>query len=172
MADSVRFRTTLTWRRSPRGMAKAFAAARPKAMNALAWHWWKNILPKHFDAGAESRYRYKPRTPKYLERKLKKFGHQRPLVFTGAMERALLRSAEIRVTSKRATIKLASTAPNWLKGYISFRGKRGTGPDKWLEIKRIPDSDANELLAVANAEMKKALNEAKAPQGAGTETIA
>lgn len=65
-------------------------------------------LPLHFQNVPESRpggeWGYKPRKKKYQIRKARKFGHQKPLVATGELEQAVLRSAKVTATSKRAKI--------------------------------------------------------------------
>lgn len=159
---SVRFRTTLTWIRSPRGMAKAFKEARPKALQEMAQHWFDKILPIHFTEEGKTRYRYHARDPVYEARKLRRFGHTKPLVWTGRMQEALMQTVAIEATSKRVKIVLAPGATRkWLKGYISFKGRRGTGPDKWLEIKRIPSVDAEELSKIAAGVLREAIKSAK-----------
>lgn len=158
---SVKFRTTLTFARSPRGMAKAFKEAREKALAKIGRHWFDEILPRHFTEEAKTKYKYHARDPRYEARKLKKFGHKKPLVWTGTMQRVLMQSVAIKATSKRVSIAMAQTAPRWLKGYIAFRGKRGTGPVKWLEIKRIPADEGNELTKIAKDVLVEAIKNAK-----------
>jgi hypothetical protein len=142
-------------------MGKAFKEARTKAMKAVCDFWFQEIRPRHFTESAKSRYQYHARTKKYEERKFKRFGHTRPLVYTGTMERVLAQSVTIKASSKRGEIQMAQTADNWLKGYISFRGKNGTGPDKWLELQRIPPDEQNELAAIAAKILREAIKNAK-----------
>jgi hypothetical protein len=142
-------------------MGKAFKEARPKAMAKLARHWFDKVLPRHFEESAKSRYKYRARAKRYEDRKLRDFGHTKPLVWTGTMQRTLMQSVVIKATSKRATVAMGQTAPNWLKGYIAFKGKRGTGPDKWLEIKRIPPDEGKELAQIAKDVLVEAIKNAK-----------
>lgn len=67
-----------------------------------------NRLPLHFQNVPEARpggaWGYKARSRKYQIRKARKHGHQRPLVFSGELEQAVLRSAKVTATTTRARI--------------------------------------------------------------------
>jgi hypothetical protein len=67
-----------------------------------------NRLPLHFQNVPESRpggaWGYKARSRKYQIRKARKHGHQKPLVFSGELEQAVLRSAKVTATATRGRI--------------------------------------------------------------------
>ena len=88
----------------------------PTMREALVYHHQKHI-PKHFTAAGAEEYKYMarkgdkmPRGTKrfnrsYVGRKLKKYGHTRPLEFSGTSKR-LTRVRDVRVTSKRGRLIL------------------------------------------------------------------
>lgn len=97
-------------------------------------------LKKHFENNAETRpggaYGYEARTKKYQIRKAKKKGHQKPLSFSGTMQR--------NVTS---TSRVTATQHKW-RVYARIKT---TKPLKPLLSQQIKD----ELEAVAEAEIDK-----------------
>lgn len=103
-------------------------------------------LKKHFENNAETRpggaYGYEARTKKYQIRKAKKQGHQKPLVFTGDMQRVVTGTSRVTATQhrwrvyartgKRLTLQLGQQIKDELEAvaeaeishYISLMGKR------------------------------------------------
>lgn len=79
--------------------------------------------PKHFMNVPETYpgaggYHYARRTAKYQERKLRKYGHNLPLVYTGAFRATIQSAATITKTANSATLK--SHCPH----FIRLRNKR------------------------------------------------
>jgi len=113
---------------TPRGMGKIMREA-TKAGYEAAGIWWHNeCRPKHFTREAYQLYQYTPRQGEsgtgtkifkksYTGRKLKKFGHTNPLVYTGVSER-LTRARDVRATSKGVRIVMSAPA-------LNFRPKGG-----------------------------------------------
>lgn len=94
--------------------------AMKRAMYSLGVRWKTLFLPKHFTKGGAKEYGYKPRKGEagssrkfkgsYTWRKLVKFKHTLPLVYTGEMrQEALFGSRKIRVTStsKESTVYIS-----------------------------------------------------------------
>ena len=91
-----------------------------EAIRETGEEWFEEYLPKHFGRNARSLYRYAPRSGdrgsgrrfrgSYQARKLRQFGHTRPLEFRGDTKRRQLRSKNIKATATsrraRATIFL------------------------------------------------------------------
>lgn len=78
-------------------------------MYDLAAWWVAKILAKHFTRAGASEYGYRARTVAYNARKLRKFGHQNPLVYGDAdLRDRLLSGAGVRIssTARGATITL------------------------------------------------------------------
>ena len=84
--------------KSPYGLAKEMKSAIERAFVQAGELWVDKILPKHFTTRAASEYDYKPRTSRYQLKKLRKFGHQNPLMFTGQAYRELPRWHRIKAS--------------------------------------------------------------------------
>ena len=65
----------------------------------MLWH--QKMRPKHFTQEGAVEYHYKKRTEKYTRRKRTMFGHEDPLVFSGA-SRTLSANATIRPFARKA----------------------------------------------------------------------
>ena len=87
------------------GYKQAAAKARRAALEgALRW-WYKTALPRHFTPRGASEYGYHARTSGYNSRKQKKYGHQNPLQFTGALRAKMLEAMPSPVVAgKKASI--------------------------------------------------------------------
>lgn len=89
------------------------------AMSADAWedageHWGDEFREKHFTEAGAAEYGYRDRTKGYEDRKQSKYGHRRPLVYTGESEQS---SAAFRVYTTRYGAKITMNMPrvNWSK---------------------------------------------------------
>jgi len=125
------------------GSAKGWRALLKEAWRHTGRYWHRFILPKHFQPQAVYEYQYAERTIAYRRRKTRKFGHNRPLVFTGRMERDVRRILDVRVSSKAARVVLHGPRYLYMKG-----GKRGTGPNMAAELAAISERDAKALATV------------------------
>jgi len=125
--------------------------------------WFRFILPKHFTHRGATEYKYKPRDIKYNRRKLRKFGHTYPNVFSGKMRaEALANVTDIRVT--QAGGKAYIHGPKYLFKYRKYGGRKaarylrrrshhaGTDPARYV-LHDQPDKAA-ELTAVSKADME------------------
>ena len=132
----------LYYERAPRGFGKEMPKAIAEALHEVGVHWHRHLLKRHFVRQAFLRYGgvYRPRTARYEQRKFRKYGHKDPLVWTGTLRRTLLSSAYIRATSKSLRVRMQG--PKWLKGFMRFRGRAGTGPDMLKEVKAISRQEA------------------------------
>lgn len=99
--------------------AASIREAQRECFREMASRWHADYLLGHFDTSATSRYRYRARRGSriadrntykfrnsYTGRKLRRFGHERPLVFTG---RAMMESQfrDIRADSKKGKAVLS-----------------------------------------------------------------
>ena len=141
-----------------------------------AWHraglfWHRHILRKHFTIAGASEYMYQPRTVRYSRYKAKKFGHRRPLVFSGAAERHAHRTRDLRTSSKgvRVILHLPPYFYQYHKPRIRTRtGKRpGAGwdytthikdPNKAAELRHISQGDAAVLTKVVDREIQRQID--------------
>jgi len=112
-------RGTITYVGSPEAtLAELRRAVKPALQDAVK-EWHHKFLRRHFFESATTRYGYKARSAKYEQRKQRRKGHTRPLVWSGDMRRMLLRSITLSGTSKRARGKLMG--PKYLYQYHKNR---------------------------------------------------
>jgi len=74
-------------------------------LTEIAKEWHEKFLPLHFEESATSRYGYARRSADYLKRKMRQFGHQKPLVFSEEAYH-LARIRKITANSNRAVVEL------------------------------------------------------------------
>lgn len=122
-------------------------------LQAVADAWHSNILPRHFKRGAKQRYGYQERKASYNKRKEKRYGHRRPLEYTGQLKRQVLRKARISGTSKRATVSM--DAPRYMYQY-----KPGA-PDKAAEITAVTQDEAESMAIQLNRNLVLSINSDK-----------
>lgn len=67
--------------------------------------WHETMLKDHFKEGAARKYNYQRRSFKHNQRKRKRYGHKRPLEFSGKMKRDVLQSARTTASKKKGYIK-------------------------------------------------------------------
>lgn len=72
-------------------------------------------LGDHFKVNAKTApggaYGYERRSPRYLERKQRRYGHQRPLELTGRLKRYVRNNSVVRATQYRSTLQIKSYFP-------------------------------------------------------------
>ena len=141
-----------------------FSAKEWRGILGEAWEWagmyWhKFILPKHFTRAGANEYDYMPRTKKYMIKKGRRYHHQRPLVFTGTLERAAKRIRDIRGNSKGANVVLKNL-PAWI--YRSVGSQAGpiswAGPSISRELSAISEKDAGVIAKVLNRKIQRAID--------------
>lgn len=98
---------------------RVFNNAVKESLHDMASEWHDEMLPEHFTEAGAQKYGYYRRKGQGLDRsgkafqrsytakKLRMFGHEKPLVFTGEGQQ-LARLRRIRATSKQATVVLPS----------------------------------------------------------------
>ncbi len=80
-----------------------------KGVWTVGVQWWHaKIRPKHFTQAGADEYRYRDPSIKYQLRKLRKFGHERPMVFTGRGEKM---AATGRITANKNRGRVIMDAP-------------------------------------------------------------
>lgn len=125
-----------------------------KANFAVVEAWHQTFLPEHFKPGAERKYQYDPRNFKYLRRKRKKRGHQRPLEYTGTGKSAALANIKITGTSTRARGRMPGTQ------IFNFR-PTSWAPDMRAELVRLVKAEEAVLAEIHRLEVVKHLNGVK-----------
>lgn len=121
--------------------------------------WHTRILPKHFTEEGAAEYGYEQRSRKYTARKLRKFGHQRPLEYSGNLKRQVLRLRDVRAraanSNREGGVRVALTGPSYLSQYR----KRTNEPNKALELSRVSPADAEVLRQVLDREIEVRMNQ-------------
>lgn len=121
-----------------------YLAARKEAWEAAGQLWHTEILPSHFEEGAQQRYGYTARKRFYRDKKRRLFGHGRPLVFTGTLRRQVLRSSRIKsvgVSRKNGGVKVRVFGPRYLRQYR----RDGRQPDKASELGSVTREEARRM---------------------------
>lgn len=84
------YKLTLSAKRGTGVLKRVYAKARDEALRAAGAFWAEKILPEHFKAGAESKYRYPKRTRAHMRRKRREGRGQDPNVYTGRLRDKML----------------------------------------------------------------------------------
>ena len=108
-------RGVITYTGSPEVKAKAFRGILKEEMRGLIDFWHEKYLPKHFTKAGSGVYKYQDRSASHMRKKIKRFRHADPLVFTGDMKRMLIRRIAISGTAKSA--KGTLRGPKYLYQY-------------------------------------------------------
>lgn len=94
-------------------------------------------LPDRFGGGTGTspggKYQFKRRSAKYNQRKLRKQGHQKPLVWSGDLRDSVFRSARVIATSRRGELRASGSR----KSRLSAEMRR--------EIEFIPPSEESQF---------------------------
>lgn len=126
----------------------------------LGAHWHQHFRPKHFTHRGATEYGYQPRQGErgssggfknsYTQRKLKKWNHSRPLVWSGRSE-ALASIRDIRPTAKKgqATARVVIHARA-----LNFR-RSEKAPNMRREMTTISPAEAAELTQLANRKLQE-----------------
>jgi len=108
----------------------AFKASQKEAYADLGIMWHTDMLPHHFTTDAARVYQYQPRVRKYMIKKARYKGHQRPLVWSGESMQMLM--AARRVTSTAKGVRVSMLGPkHWYQYRIDL-----LQPDKTDEVTR------------------------------------
>jgi len=135
-----------------------FDASSWRGLLKLAWLaagrlWHERILPKHFTRQGATAYGYQPRSAAYMRHKGKRWGHQKPLVFRGDLDREVKRIRDVRATSKGSRVVLHG--PRHLHAYR----KNYNQPDKAAELRAVTEAEAGQDLApTIDATLQRAID--------------
>ena len=148
---------TVTKKGAPDQVFKDVRPAINAAMEAAIEHWHAGMLKRHFEGGAEQRYGYKPRTKKYLVRKLRVKGHNLPLVWSGTLRTSVLRRIELRSLKSRPEATGRMKAPRYVYMTPSLMYKHHlakeivtTTADEAAELAKVTDDEATRILNEVN----------------------
>lgn len=92
-----------------------------KSLTETGEKYHDDLLPLRFTKQGARRLGYRPRSAKYTAKKLRKFGHDNPFVYSGISKQEALRVQRIKAkaTSKRTEVRvaIAARAINFLRKY-------------------------------------------------------
>ena len=140
-------------------------SGKPPALSAAEWRealkvgwravgqfWHRKILGKHFTEAGAREYRYQPRTPEYLRKKERLFGHRRPLVFSGRLMAEVMQTEDVRYTSKGVGIVLHGPS------YTTIRWAARGQPRKSEELRKISAGDRKRIIEVLEQVLTAEMN--------------
>ena len=145
-------RATISFRGDAAACKKDLRPAAKAALAAIGELWHDRILPGHFTEKAKAKYKYRKRGKVHTDRKRRLYGHEKPLVFSGEMQRDVTRMARITSTARGA--RVAMSGPRYLYAYR----KDYNQPDKAAEIIAVTAQEANHLAEEMDRLMTERLN--------------
>ena len=123
----------------PKAHETKFRPFLKEALQLTIRHWHEQHLPRHFERSAYGRYHYQRRTAKHELRKLRKYGHQDPLRFSGRLMREV--TSRIRISGTARMAQAALRGPRYL---YQFRKDR-KAPDKAVELRKTTRKEEREM---------------------------
>ena len=132
-----------------------------EAHRSMGLLWAHEMLPQHFTERARLLYNYKPRTAKYLRRKIRlaaigrvEDGGRSPLVYSGTLRRSSTRSRYlVRAYPTRVTIPVIGPS------YFTFRPRRASAPNMGAEITRVNPTEIRKLSDAARRAFNRKLSQ-------------
>ncbi len=141
------FRLVLTSPKGDKGLKRLYSSAREEALRAAGEYWAKEILPGHFVAGAETKYRYAKRTKAHLRRKRREGRGEDPNVYTGRLKEKMLSTKPSYTVNKRGLVLVWRGLPRYTfvvdtMEWVKFDGR---WDDKALERLREQKAAGDEI---------------------------
>lgn len=147
----------IEYKRSPRGMGKAWRSYTKMAIEATLLYWWNKILPKHFKMAAFVEYGYQQRTKGYLKRKARVRHHQLPNVWTGNLRNLMAhRRPDLKATATNGAAKFRGL-PRYAYVTDTFQ-KVGSGKKTRVVLVRRPNK-VKELTATSRRDFMAMLKQ-------------
>lgn len=144
----------------PSEIRKAYTKGSKRAWAETAKKFHTDLRDKRFSEEHARTARYKKRTEKYLEAKQRKFGHTRPLEWSGETRRAV-KTARITSTSSRGKAAYAGARK------LNFRSGPNA-PNMAKEFRHLTSADKKYLAKDYDANLNRELN---ADQTTSTRTL-
>ena len=138
-------------------------------IRAIRW-WHRKVLPKHFQAGAERRYRYQSRSSKYAVYKseiarISSRQYDLPLVYTGELRRQVTSRIQLKAMKTKPKVRGRMSGPQYLRP--AGRPARTTGrdggrqPDMGAELTRTTNFEQANMIRMIKAHIIKGLKRLK-----------
>jgi hypothetical protein len=117
--------------------AKGLLIANREAMRFVLLEHRVERLPERFTGGSGTKpggkFRFRRRSATYNEKKQKRYGHQKPLVWSGEMRDNIFRTARVVATSRRAELRASGSRKSRLSAEMR------------AEIEYIPPSEETQF---------------------------
>ena len=146
-------RGVVKYRKHPEVLKRELKATVKDEFPRVGRYWYERMMPGHFEPAAEGKYHYSRRSAKYLRDKQRRFGHQRPLEYTGDMKRQAGRTAKITATGK--AVRVVMTGPRSLYMYR----KDYKQPNKAAELTAVTKDEVLVLAKMLDRLLTKRLND-------------
>lgn len=146
---------TIQYKRDPEVLKKHFRPFVKDANKNAARHWHTKLLPKHFTTEGGKKYQYRKRSKKHMKAKAKLAGHQRPLVFSGDMERQSKQN--VRATSTGKSGRVRFKAPWYAKK--QFRGN----PSYESEMTVLAEDEIKAMAEILHDDIAEAMQDFDPP---------
>ncbi len=125
---------------------------------ATAIEWWHRVsLPRHFDQDAGKRYHYGKRKKKYMMRKAREKGHQKPLVYTGDMKAHLIRGIRLNPLKTKAQASGRMRGPR----YVHMKATSSKKHDLGKEVVQTTQNEANAVRRIVDRKSTNDFNRLK-----------
>jgi len=135
---------TVRERGGPETTAEEIVAALNVGITAAIQWWHREIFPGHFRLGAAAKYIYKKRGKQHMIRKARRYHHQLPLVWTGAMRNEMTRYLRVDTLKRRAEGKGKMHGPGYKNLY--WRELTETTPGEAARMAKIVDRVSTQKL--------------------------
>jgi hypothetical protein len=174
-------RAKMTESPGPRIAKRLIQDAAAEAAKKTAEYWHEKYLPGHFTVEGGKKYGYQPRkgddqapyllrpvgsmgfarrvrNNAYSWRKRRMFGHNKPLVFTGASEQAAKQQVRLSTRFQRSTGTVVATAAMNLPTYFYQYRKDYNAPDKVAELLRVTTDEETDLQVFYQTQLSELLS--------------
>jgi len=146
----------IDWSGYPEAKISHLRRGTKRGLEKAVLHWHRTYAKRHFWPSAKARYNYKDRSAAYERRKRRRFGHNKPLVWSGKSRDQILSHIRVTttVTREKRRAKGSLTAPRY------FWMTRAGHPNKGNEALRVIPEEKSKLHQIVVAEIEKELKRA------------
>ena len=143
------------------GFKTAYREAIAAGLMRAAETWQKVYLPRHFKEGARAKYNMPKLTQEYIRKKIKKYGHKKPLVWSGESERQITSELLIPRVRRGAgrmplSVEVGVHAPSDFSRY-----KRKSGESNKDLLGRTTAKERQEMAVAVHRTIVAAIGDAK-----------
>jgi len=142
------FRTSITYTADPAEHTRQFGKIVKEVFKESVELWHRKMFPRHFTVRGARKYGFQDRTKRYVRRKRRKKGHNKPWVWSGTLRRVATRRIKITGTAKGATGRISGKR---------FKNLRASYPDVEKELTITAPDEAQKLAQFVERESARRL---------------